>query len=49
MQKNFLFQVYTNLEYFLPTYRIVLKPWFLMINKNLRKSLGRKNINEILI
>ena len=49
MRNIFLYQVYTNLAYVPPTYRIVKKLQVLMINRNLRKSLAHKNGNEILI
>ena len=49
MGKIFLYQVYTNLAYVPPTYRRVKKLQVLMINKDVRKYLARKNGNEILI
>ena len=49
MQKIFLYQVYTNLAYVPPTYRRIKKLQVLVINKELCKSLARKNGNEILI
>ena len=45
----FLYQMYTNLEYVPPTYRRVKKLRLIMINKNVRKSLERKKLNENLI
>ena len=49
MRKMFLYQVYTNLAYVRRTYRRVKKLQILLINKDVRKSLARKNRNEILI
>ena len=49
MQKIFLYQVYTALEYVPPMYRRVKKLPVLMINKDVRKSLVHKNGNNILI
>ena len=49
MRKIFLYQVYTNLSYVPPTYRIVKKLGVIMINKDVQKSLARKNGNDILI
>ena len=49
MQKTFLYQVYTNLAYVPPIYMRVKKLQIIMINKDVRKSLARKNGNDILI
>ena len=49
IQKIFLYQVYTNLAYVPPTYRRVKKLRVLMTNKDIRRSLARKNRNYILI
>ena len=47
--KKIWYQLYTNLAYVSPTYRRVKKLRVLMINKDVRKSLARKNGNEIII
>ena len=39
-KENFLYQVYTNLEYVPPTYRRIKKLRVLMINKDVHKSLS---------
>ena len=46
MRKIFLYQMYTNIAYLPPTYRRVKKIRVIIINKNVRKSLARKNGND---
>ena len=46
MREIFLHQIYTNLAYVPPTYIRVKKLQDLMINKDVRKSLARKKVNE---
>ena len=49
MRKILLYQMYNNLAYVPPTYRRVKKLRVLIINKDVRKSLQRKNGDENLI
>ena len=46
MLKIFLHQVYTNLAFVTPTYSRFTKKRILMINKDVHKSLARKNRND---
>ena len=49
MREIFLYQAYTNLAYVPPTYRRVKKMRFIIINKDVSKSLVHKKGNKILI
>ena len=46
MRKIFLYKMYTNLAYVPPTYRRVNKRRYLIINKDIHKSIASKNVNN---